>query len=69
MWHWSKPPIFLEADPASYLTPKRYPELELPDRKKYPFGTQEVAFDYMMEFFRGNAKTKPVLVEQKLVVV
>jgi len=55
---------FLEADPASYLTPKRYPELELPDRKKYPFGTQEVAFDYMMEFFRGNAKTKPVLVEQ-----
>jgi hypothetical protein len=55
---------FLEADPASYLTPKRYPELELPDRKKYQFGTEEVAFNYMMEFFRDNAKSRPVLIEQ-----
>jgi tetratricopeptide (TPR) repeat protein len=55
---------FLEADPASYLTPKRYPGLELPDQKKYQFGTKEVAFDYMMEFFRDNAKSRPVLIEQ-----
>jgi hypothetical protein len=26
---------FLEADPASYLTPKRYPRLELPNGVKY----------------------------------
>ncbi len=55
---------FLEADPASYLTPKRYPELELPDRKKYQFGTREAAFNYMMQFFRDNAKSRPVLIEQ-----
>jgi hypothetical protein len=55
---------FLEADPASYLTPKRYPELELPDRKKYQFGSREAAFNYMMQFFRENAKSRPVLIEQ-----
>ena len=55
---------FLEANPASYLTPKRYPELELPDRKKYQFGTRETAFNYMMQFFKDNAKSRPVLIEQ-----
>jgi tetratricopeptide (TPR) repeat protein len=55
---------FLEADPASYLTPKRYPQLQLPDRGKYKFGSFEIAFNYMMEFFESNAKTRPVLIEQ-----
>ncbi len=55
---------FIEADPASYLTPKRYPKLELPDRKKYQFGTREAAFNYMMQFFRDNTKSRPVLIEQ-----
>lgn len=55
---------FLEADPASYLTPKRYPELQLPDQGKYQFGSFETAFNYMMEFFERNAKIRPVLIEQ-----
>jgi len=55
---------FLEPDPASYLTPKRYPQLELPDRGEYQFGSFETAFNYMMEFFTNNAKTRPVLIEQ-----
>jgi hypothetical protein len=55
---------FLEADPASYLTKKRYPELEIPDQKKYQFDTRETAFNYMMQFFRDNAKSRPVLIEQ-----
>ncbi|MFT4578009.1 MAG: tetratricopeptide (TPR) repeat protein [Nitrospinales bacterium] len=55
---------FLEADPASYLTPKRYPQLELPDREKHRFDSREFAFSYMIEFFTKNAKTRPVLIEQ-----
>ena len=55
---------FLEADPPSYLTPKRYPRLELPNGVEYQFGSFEVAFSYMLEFFTKNAKTRPVLVEQ-----
>ncbi len=55
---------FLEDNPASYLTPKRYPDLILPDPEKHRFGSSELAFNYMMEFFRENAKTRPILVEQ-----
>jgi tetratricopeptide (TPR) repeat protein len=54
---------FLEADPASYLTEKRYPQLQLPDPEKYHFESREVAFNYMMEFFKDNAKSRPVLIE------
>lgn len=54
---------FLEADPASYLTERRYPELKLPDPDKYGFESREVAFEYMMEFLRENAKSRPVLFE------
>jgi len=55
---------FLEDDPSSYLTPKRYPKLQLPDAEKHPFGSREAAFNYMMEFFRDNAKARPVIIEQ-----
>ena len=55
---------FLEADPASYLTKKRYPQLQLPDPEKYGFESREVAFNYMMEFLEDNAKSRPVLIEQ-----
>jgi tetratricopeptide (TPR) repeat protein len=55
---------FLEPDPSSYLTPKRYPQLQLPDREKYKFGSLETAFNYMMAFFKSNSKTRPILIEQ-----
>ena len=55
---------FLEPDPASYLTPKRYPQLQLPDRREYQFGSFEAAFNYMMVFFKSNSKNRPVLIEQ-----
>ncbi len=55
---------FLEDDPPSYLTTKRYPHLQLPNPQQYPFGSKEAAFNYMMEFFKENAKSRPVLVEQ-----
>jgi hypothetical protein len=55
---------FLEDDPSSYLTPKRYPDLSLPNPEKHTFGSTELAFEYMMEFLRQNAKDRPVVIEQ-----
>ncbi|MZH13764.1 MAG: DUF2723 domain-containing protein [Nitrospinae bacterium] len=55
---------FLEEDPVYYFTPRRYPELKLPDPQKYQFGSTELAFNYMMDFFRMNSTTQPVLIEQ-----
>ena len=59
---------FLEADPTSYLTPKRYPQLELPDPDKHRFDSREVAFKYMMEFFSSNAVFRPVVIEQNWIL-
>ncbi len=55
---------FLEDDPTSYLTPKRYPDLSLPNPEKHKFGSTELAFEYLMEFLRQNAKDRPVIIEQ-----
>lgn len=59
---------FLEADPPSFLTSKRYPYLQLPDQDKHRFDSRENAFNYMMEFFRNNAENRPVIIEQNWIL-
>ncbi|MEE8205798.1 MAG: DUF2723 domain-containing protein [Nitrospinaceae bacterium] len=48
------------------LTPKRYPNLFLPDSGNYNFKTLEGISDYSQEFIQQNALAAPVVLEQNV---
>ena len=55
---------FLDVHPPSFLTPKRYPGLKLPDPDIHKFDSRENSYLYVTEFFDQNARVRPVLIEQ-----
>jgi hypothetical protein len=55
---------FLDAHPPDFMTPKKYPQLKLPNPKNYKFGSREESYLYLTEFFDQNAPERTVLIEQ-----
>jgi tetratricopeptide (TPR) repeat protein len=57
---------FLDADPPSYMTSQRYPDLQLPNPKSHKFGSRAESYLYMTDFLEQNARQRPLLVEQNI---
>jgi tetratricopeptide (TPR) repeat protein len=55
---------FLDSNPPSLLTPKRYPRLKLPDPEEFRFDSRQESYLYVLDFFKKNSQGRPVLVEQ-----
>ncbi|KMP12694.1 hypothetical protein UR09_00425 [Candidatus Nitromaritima sp. SCGC AAA799-A02] len=55
---------FLNPNPPSILTRKRYPDIKLPIVSKYRFDSREASRIYLMDFFRLNEQERPILIEQ-----
>ncbi|MBI5427126.1 MAG: DUF2723 domain-containing protein [Nitrospinae bacterium] len=54
----------LSENPPAWLTPRRFPDLDLPDAARRRFNTREQIAEYIEETFRGNGSARPVVVEQ-----
>lgn len=58
----------LTPDPPSILTPKRYPDLRLPDERNHRFDSQENAWKYFQVLIDANVTERPVILEQNLIL-
>ncbi|MBI4382435.1 MAG: DUF2723 domain-containing protein [Nitrospinae bacterium] len=54
----------LSENPPAWLTPRRFPDLDLPDPARRRFNTREQIAEYVEATFRGNGSARPVVVEQ-----
>ncbi|PIR01779.1 MAG: hypothetical protein COV66_00250 [Nitrospinae bacterium CG11_big_fil_rev_8_21_14_0_20_45_15] len=57
---------FLEPSPLSWITPRRFPELSLPDPQAHRFASRQEAWNYLLEFIELNHKMRPVLTDQNI---
>ncbi len=55
---------FLDTNPPSLMTSKRYSDLKLPTPENYRFSSREEAFLYVSDFFNQNSQERPLLIEQ-----
>jgi hypothetical protein len=54
----------LSENPPSWLTRRRFPDLDLPDPANYRFETRQKISDYSQELFDRNGINRPIVLEQ-----
>ena len=54
----------LDADPPGYITPRRFPDLALPEPARHRFDSREGSLRYVQELLALNNERRPILFEQ-----
>jgi len=57
---------FMGPDVPSLLTPRRYPDLVLPDASHHRFDSRADSLKYVEELFKRNESHRPILMDQNL---
>lgn len=57
---------FMGREAPSLLTPRRYPDLDLPDPSSHVFNSRAGSLGYVQDFLERNESRRPILMDQNL---